>query len=157
FNRKGRQECAKNAKKGSRSRIFGTSVSGPHFQNTRMTEPNKPMVIGALPEGARDQVSAAQAVRQMFSAIAPRYDLLNHVLSLNIDRIWWRRTARRFAAILARRDAQVLDLCCGTGDMAFALQRQAGNSGAKIWGADFAHPMLERAVRKSQGAAPMWV
>jgi demethylmenaquinone methyltransferase / 2-methoxy-6-polyprenyl-1,4-benzoquinol methylase len=122
-----------------------------------MTDHNKPMVIGALPKGARDQASAAQAVQEMFSAIAPRYDLLNHVLSLNIDRVWWRRTARRFAAILARKDAQVLDLCCGTGDMAFALQRQAGNSGAKIWGADFAHPMLERAVRKSQGAAPAWV
>ena len=115
------------------------------------------MVIGALPEGARDQASAAEAVQQMFSAIAPRYDLLNHVLSFNIDRWWWRRTARRFAAILARQDARVLDLCCGTGDMAFALQRRAGERGARIWGADFAHPMLERAVRKSQGASPHWV
>ena len=122
-----------------------------------MTEQNKPMVIGAMPEGARDQASAAQAVQEMFSAIAPRYDLLNHVLSLNIDRLWWRRTARRFAHILARADAQVLDLCCGTGDMAFALQRQAGNGGAQIWGADFAHPMLERALRKSHGRSPKWV
>jgi len=122
-----------------------------------MTEQNKPMVIGALPEGARDQASAAQAVQEMFSAIAPRYDLLNHLLSLNIDRLWWRRTARRFARILALSDAQVLDLCCGTGDMAFALQRQAGSSGAHIWGADFAHPMLERAVQKSQGKSPKWV
>src|SRR5215471_14395054 len=122
-----------------------------------MTDHNKPMVIGAMPEGARDQASAAEAVQQMFSAIAPRYDLLNHVLSLNIDRHWWRRTARRFALLLARKDAPVLDLCCGTGDMAFALQRQAGNSGARIWGADFAHPMLERAARKSQGRSPKWV
>jgi demethylmenaquinone methyltransferase / 2-methoxy-6-polyprenyl-1,4-benzoquinol methylase len=122
-----------------------------------MTEQDKQMVIGALPEGARDQASAAQAVQEMFSAIAPRYDLLNHVLSLNIDRLWWRRTARRFAGILARADVQVLDLCCGTGDMAFALQRQAGNEGARIWGTDFAHPMLERALRKSQGKSPQWV
>ena len=122
-----------------------------------MTDHNKPMVIGAMPEGVRDQGSAAKAVQQMFSTIAPRYDLLNHVLSLNIDRWWWRRTARRFTAILARNDAQVLDLCCGTGDMAFALQRQAGNSRARIWGADFAHPMLERATHKSQGRSPKWV
>ena len=122
-----------------------------------MTDHNKPMVIGALPDGARDRESAAQAVQEMFSAIAPRYDLLNHVLSFNIDRWWWWRTAGRFAAILARSEAQVLDLCCGTGDMAFALQRRAGARGARIWGADFAHPMLERAVRKSQGASPNWV
>jgi demethylmenaquinone methyltransferase/2-methoxy-6-polyprenyl-1,4-benzoquinol methylase len=122
-----------------------------------MTEQNKPAVIGALPDGARDQASAAEAVREMFSAIAPRYDLLNHLLSLNIDRLWWRRTAQRFAAILARADARVLDLCCGTGDMAFALQQQAGHRGAQIWGADFAHPMLVRAVRKSRGQSPQWV
>ena len=125
--------------------------------NVHMTESNKPMVIGALPEGAHDQASAAGAVREMFSAIAPRYDLLNHVLSLNIDRQWWRRTARRFAGILARQDAQVLDLCCGTGDMAFALERQAGSAGAQICGADFAHPMLERALQKSHGRSPQWV
>ena len=122
-----------------------------------MIRSNKTTVIGALPEGASDRESAAQAVQEMFSAIAPRYDLLNHVLSLNIDRLWWRRTARRFAGILARGNAQVLDLCCGTGDMAFALQRQAGSGGAQIWGADFAHPMLERAVRKSHGRSPKWV
>jgi demethylmenaquinone methyltransferase/2-methoxy-6-polyprenyl-1,4-benzoquinol methylase len=134
-----------------------TSQSDRRSDKTRMTESNKPMVIGARPEGARDQTSAAHAIQEMFSTIAPRYDLLNHVLSLNIDRLWWRRTARRFAGILARPDAQVLDLCCGTGDMAFALQRQAGSAGARIWGADFAHPMLERAVRKSQGQSPRWV
>ena len=122
-----------------------------------MTEPDKPLVIGALPEGARDRASAAQAVQEMFSAIAPRYDLLNHVLSLNIDRLWWRRTARRFSGILARPHAQVLDLCCGTGDMTFALQREAGSGGARIWGADFAHPMLERALRKSQAPSQRWV
>ena len=82
----------------------------------------------AAPEGADDPHSAARAVREMFTAIAPRYDLLNHVLSFNIDRMWWRRTARAFRAILARPDARILDLCCGTGDMTFALRRQAGKS-----------------------------
>ena len=51
---------------------------------------------GAKPAGAIDEASAAQAVRQMFDSIAPRYDLLNHVLSANVDRLWWWRTARRF-------------------------------------------------------------
>jgi demethylmenaquinone methyltransferase/2-methoxy-6-polyprenyl-1,4-benzoquinol methylase len=122
-----------------------------------MSEHNKTMVIGAAPEGARDRDSAARAVREMFSDIAPRYDLLNHVLSFNIDRWWWWRTARSFAGILARSDARVLDLCCGTGDMAFALERQANNSGARIVGADFAHPMLQRAMGKSNGTPLRWV
>ncbi len=56
------------------------------------------VVVGAAPEGASDPRSAARAVREMFTAIAPRYDLLNHVLSFNIDRMWWRRTARAFRA-----------------------------------------------------------
>ena len=122
-----------------------------------MTEENKPTVIGAAPEGTHDQASAARAVQEMFSAIAPRYDLLNHLLSLNLDRWWWSRTARTFANILSRSDARVLDLCCGTGDMAFALQRQARSSGARILGLDFAHPMLARALAKSDGASPRWI
>ncbi len=113
-------------------------------------------VIGATPEGASDLQSAATAVREMFTAIAPRYDLLNHVLSANVDRLWWRRTARAFAGILKRPDARVLDLCCGTGDMAFALRREASES-ASITGADFAHAMLQRAAIKSQGTTLRWV
>ncbi len=110
------------------------------------------VVVGAAPEGASDPRSAARAVREMFTAIAPRYDLLNHVLSFNIDRMWWRRTARAFRPILARPDARILDLCCGTGDMTFALRRQAGKSkalAAQILGADFSHAMLQRASAKS--------
>jgi demethylmenaquinone methyltransferase/2-methoxy-6-polyprenyl-1,4-benzoquinol methylase len=89
----------------------------------------------------------------MFTSIAPRYDLLNHVLSLNVDRLWWRRTARTFRHILTRSDARILDLCCGTGDMTFALRRQAGNASPQILGADFSHAMLERAASKSSSAA----
>lgn len=122
-----------------------------------MTEQTKTTVIGASPEGTRDPASAARAVQEMFSAIAPRYDLLNHVLSFNIDRWWWWRTARTFSAILSRPDAVALDLCCGTGDMAFALRRQARASGAAIVGADFAHPMLERALQKSNESSLSWV
>jgi demethylmenaquinone methyltransferase/2-methoxy-6-polyprenyl-1,4-benzoquinol methylase len=129
-----------------------------------MPEPRK-LVIGTSPEGATDAASAARAVREMFTSIAPRYDLLNHVLSFNVDRLWWRRTARSFAQILAQPDARVLDLCCGTGDMTFALRKQAGNSGQEILGADFSRAMLQRARAKSLDKAsqngrpvsPRWI
>ena len=118
----------------------------------------KPTVVGAAPDGVSDKNSAAHAVREMFTSIAPRYDLLNHVLSFNVDRIWWRRSARTFRDILARPDARILDLCCGTGDMAFALRRQAGESGSRIFGADFSHAMLQRARKKSsENNGPEWI
>jgi demethylmenaquinone methyltransferase/2-methoxy-6-polyprenyl-1,4-benzoquinol methylase len=109
----------------------------------------KSPVVGAAPAGARDPHSAARAVREMFTSIAPRYDLLNHVLSMNVDRMWWRRTARTFRHIVSRSDARVLDLCCGTGDMTFALRRAAGKVFPRILGADFSHAMLQRATAKS--------
>lgn len=114
-------------------------------------------MTGAAPEGARDTQSAAAAVREMFTSIAPRYDLLNHVLSFNIDRLWWRRAARSLFHILSRPDARVLDLCCGTGDMAFALRRQAGRQPIAIFGADFSHAMLQRAGVKSVGMRLRWI
>ena len=114
-------------------------------------------MIGAAPVGTNDADSASRAIREMFTAIAPRYDLLNHVLSCNIDRLWWRRTARMFSHILSSSDARVLDLCCGTGDMTFALRKQAGKSPPKIVGADFSHAMLTRAGQKSQGTPLRWV
>ena len=104
-------------------------------------------LVGAAPSGSRDPESAARAVREMFTSIAPRYDLLNHVLSFNVDRLWWRRTARSFDQILARPDARLLDLCCGTGDMTLALRRRAKTS--NILGVDFSHAMLERARKKT--------
>jgi len=112
--------------------------------------PNSPIpVIGAAPQGTRDPQSASRAVREMFTSIAPRYDVLNHVLSLNVDRLWWWRTARTFLPVLASPDSRILDLCCGTGDMTFALQSQAENSQPQILGADFSHAMLQRARAKS--------
>jgi len=111
-------------------------------------------IVGATPAGAPDRESAAAAVREMFTSIAPRYDLLNHVLSFNIDRLWWRRSARTFDAILKRPAARVLDLCCGTGDMAFALRRRAGSEAWQILGADFSHAMLLRAAAKAAEKTP---
>jgi demethylmenaquinone methyltransferase/2-methoxy-6-polyprenyl-1,4-benzoquinol methylase len=113
-------------------------------------------VRGAAPEGATDAESASRAVREMFTAIAPRYDLLNHLLSVNVDKLWWRRTARTFRPILSREGARVLDLCCGTGDMALALRKQG--RAATITGADFSHAMLVRARAKTSSANPvMWI
>jgi len=115
---------------------------------------------GTLPEGARSEADASRQVREMFTQIAPRYDLLNHLLSLQLDRLWRARVARRLRAILSRPEALVLDLCCGTGDLAFSLSRSAR---ARIVGADFSHAMLVRALAKSRslptsgahGALPM--
>jgi len=122
-----------------------------------MRQEKNERIVGAAPAGARDRESAAKAVREMFTSIAPRYDLLNHVLSLNIDRLWWWRTARRFDPILRRSGANVLDLCCGTGDMTFALRRRTGSAHAKIIGADFSHAMLQRAAVKGNGTPLRWV
>jgi demethylmenaquinone methyltransferase / 2-methoxy-6-polyprenyl-1,4-benzoquinol methylase len=106
---------------------------------------------GTHPEGATSEADASSKVREMFARIAPRYDLLNHLLSLQLDRLWRARTARLLQSILGRPDALVLDLCCGTGDLALAL----GHVGkARIIGADFAHPMLLRAKEKSAAQAP---
>ena len=103
---------------------------------------------GAAPEGAADEHSAAVAVQQMFNSIAPRYDLLNHLLSANIDRLWWWRTAHRFRAILANPDAAILDICCGTGDMTMALLKHRPPQSRPVLAADFAREMLQRGARK---------
>jgi demethylmenaquinone methyltransferase / 2-methoxy-6-polyprenyl-1,4-benzoquinol methylase len=114
-------------------------------------------VVGAAPVGASDEASAANAVRDMFSSIAPKYDLLNHVLSMNVDRLWWNQTARRFDQVLSRPDARVLDLCCGTGDMTFALQRRMKGISGRLVGADFSHAMLVLATGKTRDRPVGWV
>ena len=106
---------------------------------------------GAKPAGAEDETSAAHAVRQMFNSIAPRYDLLNHVLSANVDRLWWRKTARRFRATLRDSNAAVLDICCGTGDLTMALLKHRPAGARPILAADFARAMLTRGARKFEG------
>jgi demethylmenaquinone methyltransferase/2-methoxy-6-polyprenyl-1,4-benzoquinol methylase len=126
--------------------------------NTLLTSEStkKELVEGARPLGATDPQTAARAVREMFSTIAPRYDLLNHVLSCNVDRLWWNRTARTFAHILSRQNVQVLDLCCGTGDLTLALYEKSSET-TGIVGADFAHPMLVRARAKTIATRLMWM
>lgn len=119
-----------------------------------MTEPAA-LPKGTQPHGAKNEQEASRQVREMFTRIAPRYDLLNHLLSAQMDRLWRARTARELRPILERPDAVVLDLCCGTGDLAFSLARRAK---AQILGADFSHTMLVRALAKAKqanGRAPM--
>lgn len=106
-------------------------------------------VKGTRPEGAVSESDASKKIREMFTLIAPRYDLLNHLLSFDLDRLWRARVAKLLRPILSCPDALVLDLCCGTGDLAFALAR---GGQARIVGADFAHTMLVRAKEKC--AAP---
>ncbi|MGH9686507.1 MAG: bifunctional demethylmenaquinone methyltransferase/2-methoxy-6-polyprenyl-1,4-benzoquinol methylase UbiE [Candidatus Acidiferrales bacterium] len=129
-----------------------------------MTVEKTTSLPGTRPEGTRGEREAAAHVQEMFGQIAPRYDLLNHLLSLSLDRVWRRRTARRFTHILARAEARAIDICCGTGDLAFALARErkralraggsrdAGNSNPVI-GSDFVEPMLERARYKANASA----
>jgi demethylmenaquinone methyltransferase / 2-methoxy-6-polyprenyl-1,4-benzoquinol methylase len=110
---------------------------------------------GTRPEGTRDEREAAARVRDMFTRIAPRYDFLNHLLSFSLDRIWRRRTAGHFSHILRRPDARILDLCCGTGDLAFALARAQSRAlglvrRKPILGSDFVEAMLVRAREKAR-------
>jgi demethylmenaquinone methyltransferase / 2-methoxy-6-polyprenyl-1,4-benzoquinol methylase len=98
----------------------------------------------AGPQPSRAEKAAA--VRGMFAAIAPRYDLLNHLLSLNIDRRW-RRTAVDALLDGRSRDGMYLDGCAGTLDLALELARRPGFSG-RVVGADFAEPMLRHGTGK---------
>lgn len=92
-------------------------------------------------------------VREMFSAIAPRYDFLNHALTFNIDRQWRRAAVRRLGWPGAPAGAY-LDLCAGTLDLAIELERQAGFRGTVV-GADFAIPMLQLGKTKSTRVHPV--
>ncbi|MBX3282083.1 MAG: bifunctional demethylmenaquinone methyltransferase/2-methoxy-6-polyprenyl-1,4-benzoquinol methylase UbiE [Acidobacteria bacterium] len=87
----------------------------------------------------------SRAVREMFGGIASRYDLLNHLLSLNIDKGWRRKVANELRPILDDASASVLDIACGTGDLSLEL---ASGAKASIAGTDFCRPMLKIAQHK---------
>ena len=97
-------------------------------------------------ERTADELKHARAVREMFSGIASRYDFLNHFLSINIDKRWRRLVSAKLKDILDDENALVLDVACGTGDLAIELQK-AGK--AKVFGTDFCRPMLEIAFDKN--------
>ena len=81
----------------------------------------------------------ARQIRQMFSSIAPRYDLLNHLLSLNIDKSWRRRAVSLMRTSSTQGPSLWLDLCCGTGDLSLEMLRQGAH---RVVSSDFSHPML---------------
>ena len=88
----------------------------------------------------------AHRVREMFAAIATRYDLLNHLLSGNIDKRWRRLVAQALRGKLIDGQATILDVACGTGDLSLTLSQSGG---ARIVGIDFCRPMLDIAAKKS--------
>lgn len=112
---------------------------------------------GARVTNEADEAAAAANVQSMFNTIAPRYDLLNHLLSFGLDRIWWRATARTFRNILQRPEARILDICCGTGDLTSALLAERPTPADPITGLDFSAEMLARARAKYTGRNVQWV
>jgi len=96
-------------------------------------------------------VDREKQVQQIFSEIAPRYDLLNHVLSLNIDRSWRRKAVDRLGWT-DRSDGIFLDACSGTFDLALELARRNEFRG-RVVASDFAHPMLVEGGPKIDGAS----
>jgi demethylmenaquinone methyltransferase/2-methoxy-6-polyprenyl-1,4-benzoquinol methylase len=101
---------------------------------------------GTTPRGTATEEQAALWVRDMFAAVAHRYDLLNHLLSFHMDRYWRARTVRRVRPVLGQPGALAMDLACGTGDLFLALERHAR---CRVLGSDFCHPMLTAARRKA--------
>jgi len=87
----------------------------------------------------------ARRVREMFARISPRYDLLNHLLSANVDVKWRRRVVKKIAPMLAP-DAKVLDVGCGTGDLSIEIFEKTA---APVVGIDFCGPMLDLAKKKA--------
>jgi demethylmenaquinone methyltransferase/2-methoxy-6-polyprenyl-1,4-benzoquinol methylase len=90
----------------------------------------------------------SEQVREMFSSIAPRYDVTNEVLSFGVHRLW-RRAAIKASA--ARPGQRVLDCATGTGDLALAFKRTVGDTG-EVTGTDFCEPMLVHARKKATDA-----
>ena len=89
----------------------------------------------------------ARAIRKMFAAVAPRYDFLNHFLSLGRDVAWRKATAMAVRHILERPGSSAADVCCGTGDLAFELEHY---SAGRVFGTDFCRPMLLLAKAKAR-------
>ena len=145
-----------------------TDMDGSHEPNeasetNRTTEPSVPpipnvtsAVPGTRPQGTTTQEEAARSVRAMFARIAPRYDLLNRLLSFSLDKRWRRRVVRIVTPRLQKSGATALDVCCGTGDLALELARV---DGVAVTGCDFVPEMIVRARAKSEGLAnpPEWV
>lgn len=94
-----------------------------------------------------DELKHARDVREMFSRISEKYDFLNHFLSGNTDKRWRKLVAEKLRDVLSDENALILDVACGTGDLALEMQK---NARAKIIGTDFCRPMLAIAREKNE-------
>ena len=112
---------------------------------------------GARPGGLTSEATASAEVQSIFDSIAPSYDRLNHLLSFGLDRLWWRKAARRFRTVLEQPSAHILDICCGTGDMTHALVALRPTNSEPVTGLDFSAPMLDRARQKYAAADVRWI
>ncbi len=112
---------------------------------------------GARTANEPDESTAAANVQTLFNTIAPSYDRLNHLLSFGLDRHWWSRTARAFTPILARPEARILDICCGTGDMTAALFALRPAQAEPVTGLDFSSQMLSLARAKYPTPNILWI
>ncbi len=112
------------------------------------------VTAGATPAGVEpgNETEVSRNIREMFGRIAPRYDLLNRLLSARIDQLWRRTLVRRVRPYLERHESRVLDLCFGTGDLVISLEaekrKRCGPAATLVLGADFCRPMLTEAARK---------
>lgn len=105
-----------------------------------------------MPDNTNAANEHAGRVREMFSRIAKRYDLLNHILSGNVDKRWRRIVAARVREKLSSSSSCILDVACGTGDLSLTLFE---NTGARVVGTDFCRPMLEIAASKTAKRIPL--
>ena len=105
-----------------------------------------------MPENGSAANEHAGRVREMFSRIATRYDLLNHVLSANVDKRWRRIVATKLREKLSAKEPRILDVACGTGDLSLTLFEITG---ARVVGTDFCRPMLAIAAGKTSGQVPL--
>jgi len=119
-----------------------------------MKDPANPHFPTGHRGSSKSSESTARALRKMFAAVAPRYDFLNHFLSLGRDLAWRRATAEALRHVLERPGSSVADLCCGTGDLAFELERY---SAGRVYGTDFCRPMLLLAKRKARRHATLFL
>lgn len=125
------------------------AATGTRYEVSRMPVELQEGEERSAREAARGSRDKRSYVRAMFSDIAPRYDLLNHLLSFNVDRRWRRRAIRALEWERAPAGTY-LDLCAGTLDVAAELANQAGFVG-RVIGADFAEPMLRAGRDKVRG------
>ncbi|MCC6548092.1 bifunctional demethylmenaquinone methyltransferase/2-methoxy-6-polyprenyl-1,4-benzoquinol methylase UbiE [Candidatus Sumerlaeota bacterium] len=132
---------------------MGPTRTGTLAKAAFLPPPHPPLLPLSKPAPPKKPSRNPNEIRRMFSDIAQRYDLLNHLLSANTDVAWRRRTVE---AAVTGREAAILDLACGTGDLTLEIARHAAPD-VQIVGADFTGPMLRIAQQKDTRTGVGWV